>query len=256
MTTIFSNRIQARLLPALFALLGAASFAHASPPGPGNLEADQQLIMSALSAQDGPAQQAGRSPLRAKLLAEAQKKRLDANPKYAAVFKQAREEALAKAAILDRLNTAPVSEPELKAAYDKLKESYQGKSEFKVRHFIMATEQEALDILTSLKAGADFAKLARAKSKDGASAALGGNAGWLTDCMLGCNYTEGLKKQAAEVGYGKLPKRPISGPMGWHVAIVDQIRPLPVPSLTEARPQLLRETRQQKFHKELGDLLK
>lgn len=218
-------------------------------------KSDRLLIESVLHSQEGARSLPNeRSPFRQQLLKEASSKKLEANSNYTALFKQAREDALAKAAILARLNGAPVSDAELKEAYETFKRGYAGKFEYKVKHFVMTSEQDALAILSELKKGVNFEKLAKLKSKDGASAARGGDAGWLTDCMMGCNYTEGLKVQAKEVGLGKLPKRPIVSPMGWFVSVVDVIRPLPVPSLAEAKSDLLREIRRQKFHKELQTL--
>lgn len=223
-------------------------------------EPDRQLIESALSSQQGgdAAQQnddpmsKAATPFRQRLIQSATKKHLDTNPAYAAIFKKSREEALAKAAILDQLNGAPVTEAEITAAYQVMKKGYEGKKEFHVKHIVMASQADADAILSELQRGANFEKLAKAKSKDGGSAALGGDAGWLTDCMLGCNYTKGLEEQAKEVGFNKLPKRVIASPMGFFVAVVQVIRPLKAPTLKEARPALLKQVRQQKFQKVIG----
>jgi peptidyl-prolyl cis-trans isomerase C len=233
---------------------------------PGLLEEDRRIIESALSFDQGDpskAQPQGRgllfeaensSKFRKKLLDEYTSKKLDANPKYAPIFKKAHEDAYLKAAILAKLDGAPVSDSELAEAYKGLKKGYEGKQEYKVKHLVMTTEQDAKDILKELQAGANFEKLAKEKSKDGGSAALGGEAGWLTDCMLGCNYTDGIKAQAKEVGFNKLPAKIIASPMGFFVTVVQQIRPLKAPSMAESKPMLLKQVRQQKFQKLIQSL--
>jgi parvulin-like peptidyl-prolyl isomerase len=46
------------------------------------------------------------------------------------------------------------------------------------RHILVATEEEALDVLAALQAGESFAELARAVSSDTGSGANGGELGW------------------------------------------------------------------------------
>ncbi|MFF5995299.1 peptidylprolyl isomerase [Lysinibacillus sp. KU-BSD001] len=66
-----------------------------------------------------------------------------------------------------------VTDEDIQAYYD------QAKYELNARHILVETEEEAKAIVEELKNGADFAEVAKEKSKDG-SAAEGGNLGWFT----------------------------------------------------------------------------
>ena len=202
----------------------------------------EKALMQDMRADQDPAAPA-RAAAIAKLATWAKSHHLEASAEAKRALEQSRQEALAALAIRQAVLSRKVPESELNNAYEKIKEGYRGKQEYKVRHFIMASQADAENILKQLRTGADFAKLAKEKSVDGASAAVGGQAGWLTDCMLGCNYTEGLKVQIKEVGLKKLPKNVLSSPMGWFVSIVDDVRPMKMPSYAEARPGLLMQAR-------------
>ena len=67
-----------------------------------------------------------------------------------------------------------VSDEEVQAYYD------QASKELHARHILVATEEEANEIIKELKNGGDFAKIAKEKSTDTASAAEGGDLGWFT----------------------------------------------------------------------------
>lgn len=67
-----------------------------------------------------------------------------------------------------------VSDEEVKAYYD------QASKELHARHILVATEEEANEIVKKLKDGGDFAEIAKEKSTDTASAAEGGDLGWFT----------------------------------------------------------------------------
>lgn len=233
-----------------FAILMLPFFAVAQQM-PRNGDSDQQLIESALMSREHspPA-----SAFQQKLVNIGKSKRLDTDKQYAEIFRQAKDEAFAKAALLNKLHTMPIPEKDVRIAYEEMKKSYAGKMEYSVSHIIADSQKDAESILAELRKGVNFSNLAKKRSKDGASAAAGGKAGWLTDCMLGCNYTEGLKAQAKEVGYGNLPKRPISSPMGWFVSVVNEIRPLAIPPYKNIKSDLLRKMRMEKMRGEIASL--
>ncbi|MFO7173530.1 MAG: peptidylprolyl isomerase [Bacillota bacterium] len=67
-----------------------------------------------------------------------------------------------------------LTEEKLRQYFEEHKEDY----EFRARHILVETEEEANQIVEQLKAGADFAALAKEKSKDTASAVKGGDLGF------------------------------------------------------------------------------
>ena len=89
---------------------------------------------------------------------------------------------------------APVSREELISYYNQHREDYRRQEEVKASHILIkvptgadgkvdpkadaAAKQKAEDILKKLKAGADFAEMAKKESQDTASAINGGSLGW------------------------------------------------------------------------------
>jgi foldase protein PrsA len=70
--------------------------------------------------------------------------------------------------------TVEVTDDEIKKYYE------QAKYELNGRHILVETAEEAAAVVEELKAGGDFAKIAKEKSVDTASGAEGGELGWFT----------------------------------------------------------------------------
>ncbi len=82
----------------------------------------------------------------------------------------------------------------------------------RVAHVLVASQEEAAAAVAELRAGADFATLARERSRDQASAASGGDLGpWIED-----QYVAAFD-QAVENATGPGLLEPVSTPFGWHV---------------------------------------
>ncbi|HKV97971.1 MAG TPA: SurA N-terminal domain-containing protein [Gammaproteobacteria bacterium] len=117
-----------------------------------------------------------------------------------------------------------------------------------------AANAKAQDILKQLKAGADFATLARQYSDDAGSAANGGNLGWITRGSTDKSFEDalfGIAKVGGLVGPVKLAD-------GYDIIKLDGIRAPSTKSFAEVRSQLLAQYQQKKADDEyfaLGDQL-
>lgn len=85
-------------------------------------------------------------------------------------------EALIKQEILDKV---VVTDEEAKAYYDEHREEFKDKEKVKISQIVVATEEEAQEILQELENGADFAELASRKSDDQNIAKSGGDLGYI-----------------------------------------------------------------------------
>jgi peptidyl-prolyl cis-trans isomerase C len=117
--------------------------------------------------------------------------------------------------------------------YDEaIKQTPSNEEEVHARHILVATEGEAKDIVAQLKNGADFATLAKEKSKD-PGAADGGDLGYFTK--------EQMVPEFAEAAF-KLQKGQISDPVktqfGWHIIKIEDRRIRPTPTYDEVKGQL------------------
>ena len=116
--------------------------------------------------------------------------------------------------------------------YDEAVKQMTNEEEVHARHILVPTEEEAKAILAELKNGADFATLAKEKSKD-PGAAEGGDLGYFTK--------DQMVPEFAEVAF-KLDKGQISDPVktqfGWHIIKVEDKRIKPTPTFEQVKPQI------------------
>lgn len=126
----------------------------------------------------------------------------------------------------------------LKAAYDAQYSKAKPGLEYHAAHILVPTEKQAKELEAKLKAGADFATLAKKNSKDG-SAKQGGDLGW---------FGKGMMVKPFEAAVMKLKPGQISPPVhtqfGWHIIKLEGTRPAKVPTLQEVTPQLSKQLEQ------------
>jgi peptidyl-prolyl cis-trans isomerase C len=125
-----------------------------------------------------------------------------------------------------------VNEEAMHKVYDDAVKQMGDEQEVRARHILVETEDQAKAIEADLKKGADFAELAKQKSKDPA-AADGGDLGYFTK--------DQMVPEFADVAF-KLDKGQISDPVktafGWHIIKVEDKRKKPVPTFDQVKDQL------------------
>ena len=135
-------------------------------------------------------------------------------------------------ALLQDTGKAALSDAAEHQVYDEAIKQVKGEEEVHARHILVPTEDEAKAILAQLKGGADFATLAKEKSKD-PGASEGGDLGYFTK--------DQMVPEFAEVAF-KLDKGQISDPVktqfGWHIIKVEDKRTKPTPTFEQVKPQL------------------
>ena len=144
---------------------------------------------------------------------------LQRSPIVARRVNAARDRVLAAAYMEERIKSAVTPE-----AVERL---YKGQAditrlgdEVRARHILVATGQEAEEIIALLKAGGDFAELARTRSLDRATAPLGGEVGWFTQSMM----TPVFARAAFAAKPGEIAA-PFQTEFGWHILEVLDRRP-------------------------------
>jgi peptidyl-prolyl cis-trans isomerase C len=134
--------------------------------------------------------------------------------------------------LLENAGQGAISDDALHKVYDEAVKQMPSEQEVRARHILVATEDEAKAIEAELKKGADFATLAKEKSKD-PGAAEGGDLGYFTK--------DQMVPEFADVAF-KLDKGQISDPVktqfGWHIIKVEDKRTKPTPTFDEVKPQL------------------
>lgn len=181
---------------------------------------------------------------------EATNKGLDKVPEVKEQLDMARLSILANSYVKDYMKTATVSDEALKAEYDKFKTTAGG-TEFKARHILVASEEEAKDIIAKIKKDVKaFDGLAKAKSQDPGSKGKGGDLGWFNPRSMVPEFGEAV----AKLEKGKFTETPVKSQFGYHVIILDDSRPLAVPALDDVKAPLTQQLQQQNLKKTFDDL--
>jgi peptidyl-prolyl cis-trans isomerase C len=175
------------------------------------------------------------------MIAQAGKKQgLEEHPEIKAAIDVARYRILAEAAVEQHLRDNPVTDAELQAAYD---ERYGGDKlvEYKARHILLKTEDEAKTVIAELDEGADFATLAKEKST-GPSGPNGGDLGWFEKNQMVAPFAEAV----AAMDKGSYSKTPVQTQFGWHVIKLEDTRDQTPPKLDMVRQHFIEQLQRQK----------
>ncbi|WP_293935856.1 peptidylprolyl isomerase [Iodobacter sp.] len=182
------------------------------------------------------------------LFQEAQKKGVEKSPEVQQRLDMAKQQILVGAYVNDYAKANPVSDADLKKEYDKIKVNFSGK-EYKARHILVKTEEEAKAVLADLKKGKKFEDIAKAKSADKGSAVNGGDLGWSTPA----NYVKEFGEALAKLPKGKISD-PVKTQFGYHIIKLDDQREAKGPSFEEVKPELTRELQGQRVQKMVEEL--
>ena len=161
----------------------------------------------------------------------AEKQKVDQRDDVKARLAFDRNRVLMEAMLQDAGKAADTDEA-MHKVYDEAVKQVPAEEEVHARHILVASEDEAKAIEDQLKKGADFAELAKQKSKD-PGAADGGDLGYFTK--------DQMVPEFADAAF-KLDKGQISDPIhtqfGWHIIKVEDKRTKPTPTFDQVKAQL------------------
>jgi len=127
---------------------------------------------------------------------------------------------------------AAITDDALRQTYNDALKTMGGQEEVHAHHILVESEDEAKTILGELKAGTDFAALAKEKSKDpGASA--GGDLGYFTK--------DQMVPEFAEVAFKMYPgqlSNPVKTQFGWHIIKLEDKRAKQPPEFDQVKDQI------------------
>ncbi len=182
------------------------------------------------------------------LAQEARKEKLDQDENVYLTEKFAKQSILARAVVGKYLQEHPVTEQEIKARYDELKNS----KEYKISHILLGKEEDAKAVIAELKAGKSFAALAKAKSADVDSAQRGGEIGWIEHGGAAPEIYEA----AAKLKNGQVSPEPVKSQYGWHVIRREAERTSKVPPFDKAGPVIGQQLQRERFETYITELRK
>ena len=149
----------------------------------------------------------------------------------------------------------PLSEADVKAEYEKqvaLSKEPQNNKEYKLSQIVVGSESEANQIIAQLNKGASFASLAQEKSLDKNSGSRGGVMGWALPSQL----VPPINEIVVSMTKGQFTLKPIQTSNGWHIVMVDDVKPFVIPSFDDAKAGIAQALVQQRRQEAVGALMK
>lgn len=144
-----------------------------------------------------------------------------------------------------------VTDEEIQSAYDRFVSDSDSREQISARHILVNEEAEAIDLITKLEGGADFAALAQEFST-GPSGPKGGDLGYFGRGQMVPDF----EAAAFELEIGTFTSRPVQTQFGWHVIKLEDKRTQPAPSLDEMRSQIAQGLSQQALARLIEELRK
>jgi peptidyl-prolyl cis-trans isomerase C len=160
-----------------------------------------------------------------------------------------RQEVLVGAYLNDYLREHGVSDADVQQEYDRVREQT-GKSEYKARHILVETEEEAKRLIDALEKGGEFDELAKKSSKDEGTRELGGDLDWKLPSTLEKPFADAM----VALGKGKYTAAPVRTRFGYHVIRLDDVREVNFPPLAQVRPQIQQQLMRRKIEELVREL--
>ena len=145
----------------------------------------------------------------------------------------ARQEIIVSAYLRDYARKNPVTDAEMQKEYDRAKAQH-GDKEYKARHILVETEDQAKSLIAELKKGAKFDDLATKNSKDTGSAQRGGDLDWNVPATFDKQFSDAMVK----LEKGKYTEAPVKTRFGFHIIQLDDVRPAKFATLGEVKPRI------------------
>ncbi|MDE2332707.1 MAG: peptidylprolyl isomerase [Bradyrhizobium sp.] len=127
---------------------------------------------------------------------------------------------------------AATTDEAMKKVYDEAAKQIAGEQEVHARHILVETEDEAKEVKAELDKGADFAELAKKKSKD-PGASDGGDLGFFTKEQMVPEFSAA----AFALEPGKISD-PVKSQFGWHIIKVEEKRNRKPPEFDQVKGQI------------------
>jgi peptidyl-prolyl cis-trans isomerase C len=154
----------------------------------------------------------------------------------------ARQEVLVGAYIRDWMRKNPVTDADVQKEYERAK-AQAGDKEYRARHILVETEEQAKNLIAELKKGGKFEDLASKNSKDTGSAQRGGDLDWNVPTTFDRQFSDAMVK----LEKGKFTEAPVRTRFGFHVIQLDDVRAVKFPALNEVRQRISQQIAQNRI---------
>lgn len=156
--------------------------------------------------------------MRQAILLEGDKNHLDKSSAYQKKLEEVKP--IIYAQILQEQATQSISDSELKAKYEQLKQQASQQVQYNPSHILVKDQKTAMEILNKLKQGSDFATLAKKYSIDPGSKDKGGDLGWSD----GSNYVGQFTTALKTLKKGEYTHSPVATQFGFHIIKLNDMK--------------------------------
>jgi len=164
-------------------------------------------------------------------------------------LEMARQEVLVGAYLSDYMRTHQVSDADVQKEYDRAL-AQTGSTEYRARHILVDSEEEAKKLIAELKKGGKFDELAKRSSKDEGTRERGGDLDWSVPSTFDKAFADAMVK----LQKGQITSEPVQSRFGFHVIQLDDTRAVSFPPLAQVKPQIQQRLTRQKVEVLLRDL--
>lgn len=180
---------------------------------------------------------------------EAEKRGMAQTADYKSQMELARQSILIRELFNDFQKKNTVTDADAKAEYDKFKAQSAGQ-EYRARHILVETEDQAKALIAEIKAGGNFEDIAKKNSKDPGSGENGGD----LDFAKPDAYVPEFGQAMAALKKGEMTETPVKTQFGYHIIKLEDTREAQFPAFEEVKPQIQQRLSQIKLQQFQQDL--
>jgi peptidyl-prolyl cis-trans isomerase C len=173
---------------------------------------------------------------------EAARTGITKNAEVQAQLDVVRQEIVVGAYIRDWVTKHPITDADVQKEYERSR-AQAGEKEYRARHILVETDDQAKALIAELKKGGKFDELATKNSKDGGTATRGGDLDWNVPGAYDRAFADAMVK----LEKGKYSEVPVQSRFGFHVILLEDVRPLKFPTLAEVKPRIQQQLVQGKI---------
>lgn len=160
-----------------------------------------------------------------------------------------RQTVIVQAYLRDWAQRNPVSDADIQKEYDRAK-AQTGSTEYRARHILVPTEDEAKKLIAEIAKGAKFEDVAQKNSKDDGTRPRGGDLDWNVPGTFDKAFSDAMVK----LEKGTMTSVPVRTRFGFHIIRLDDVRPVNFPPVAQVKPQIQQRLTQQKIDALVRDM--
>ena len=149
-------------------------------------------------------------------------------------IEQVTQVIVARAYMVDQIKSR-LTDERVQKRYDEMKADFKPEDLYKARHILVEEEEKAKQLISQIKAGMDFAEVAK---KDSIDKATGVNGGALTFTPTNPPLVPEFRDAALKLKAGEMTSTPVKTQFGWHIIKVEEVGKTEFPPLDKVKNQI------------------